>query len=915
MPDAEQPKKGFVRENLEWAAWRLLDIGWNDTFLGERFGKFRPRAREEGKPQPYPLHTEFVKYLDKNDKWIGKVKEIESFWAKLETSILFPFTGSDLASIKYSDQPDPHSTHVTEIYRVLGHYRDTETVLEELKIFEGMGTIELEEEQVILTKSDLDRIKQDAEITIAKLEQISQTRPLTENEQKDLSLVREALDSINAGTFHFPTLRTLKIGEVELPYALDGRPEKIVAFGVGNMGNLKGQFAEINHSLNLYAGALGVNVAVRGQIGELLDGVNKTLEKIETIEKNHFENLKFVIKPLLETAATKALDASTTYRPNINEIRFAHTYKIIKKYALVKIREPVYGIVEDDDEVFKIVRTGEVESLKTAYFDPDKNPYENELVEVRKKLNAIKLMEEAAGNSIRVLKQRIEEADTRLKEIDVRINGVPTNAKRLYRSTIVTRIIENLSELIDSSNTPQERKVEVLRQIEDEDFKSDLRELIEQIIDAPQNKVGEKKDAFNEAVQEKIEGVSGFKRISTRISANIDNYIGKFKEFVSSEQQKLQALKVPLYNRIKVLNDGINKIKARIKEKKELEIRQQQLEGYIRHHDLKPDHSHFTKFGDEKGWGLDENNWPLEVYEEPPNSGKWYVLTDKWWKELSQNTWHMKTIGKKPGGGEMIVNKIQRGVNEIIRRVRRGIRHVDPKFVGDLDPLDKISFISNEWDAYRDDFRDGRFHKHSKTSMDYIIAGTKGITPLQPITFDVTLDKDTIINFEPIYDENGNVSSKLPNNIRIPDDERQVTRTYEMEIELGQIRGGVKGKDNILPKNRKPTPFDPAFDRSVLNIGYLHWGRMLYYETIEGINRWSENPFPHITTRGIAKYLIDLAIRRTFSFEEAAQSLEGHEWDYGIRHYGPPFITKPLGVAKRPTGPGVGGEGPLAGAK
>lgn len=353
---------------------------------------------------------------------------------------------------------------------------------------------------------------------------------------------------------------------------------------------------------------------------------------------------------------------------------------------------------------------------------------------------------------------------------------------------------------------------------------------------------------------------------------------------------------------------------------------------------FKNEHSNFNK-SDEIEAGLDENGWPLEVYEEPEGSDNWFVLLDKWWLELSQNDWHEKTIKGKAGGKDIWKRKVEDGVK------KHSIRKVPPEWVknpnlaidpedklglgiGDVDPLDKVMFIYNEWDSYRDDFRDGRYHLHSKTSMDYIIAGTKpfmeykikgktlisgqlGITPIEAITLPIdTNDQETRIKFRPIYYTKADTSDETklgevnPKGGRdkiepsqIPNDERQVTRRYEMEI---QDPANTRQTKVLKNQVRKPNPFNPAFDRVAVQIakrGYLHWGRMYYYETLEGITKWSENPFPHVTSRGMAKYLIDLTIRNTFSFNEAREILRSgqQKWDYGVRHYEEPFITDPLG--------------------
>lgn len=276
---------------------------------------------------------------------------------------------------------------------------------------------------------------------------------------------------------------------------------------------------------------------------------------------------------------------------------------------------------------------------------------------------------------------------------------------------------------------------------------------------------------------------------------------------------------------------------------------------------------------DEIEYGLDENGYPLEV---DPNTGE--VLLDKWWKEISEHPqkWHEEIIKSKQGGEEVWKVKADNGVR------RYGVRKVDKSFITEIDILDMAMFIYNEWDAYRDDFRDGRYHPYSKSIMDYLIAAHNGVMPNKKmnIHFDPTKDYKT---FMPIKKES------------LPKDEQQVTQVYTMRV-FNTETNQFEDKDGI----RRPTHLNPAFDRVDLYKGILHWGRMYYYETPDGINRWSENPFPHISSRGIAKYLIDSTIRKTYRFEDAREALRHPptEYDYGRRHYTPdtgPYITDPLG--------------------
>ncbi len=331
---------------------------------------------------------------------------------------------------------------------------------------------------------------------------------------------------------------------------------------------------------------------------------------------------------------------------------------------------------------------------------------------------------------------------------------------------------------------------------------------------------------------------------------------------------------------------------------------------------------------DEIAPGLDENGYPLEVFEYPDHSGDYYVLVDKWWEELSWNKWHEETIKDKPVGKKKWENKVEAvDINpgpyatslKIGDFTYRTIRKVpDSDFVEDLDPLDKLCFMSNEWDSYRDDYRDGRWHKHSKTSMCYILE--REVTPQTPIKFDInTRSQNVRIEFKPIYFTNGPNRGKLNpeggmgriTSRNIPYDERNVSRIYDMETSWkvpnpSNNREQAKRPQTLLHQVRRPTHLNPAFDRAALKHDFIHWGRMFYYEGVEGINKWSENPFPHIATRGIAKYIIDLVLRSTLSFSDARKILKPGEgypgFDYGIRHYDPPFTYDPLGPAEGPGG-------------
>ena len=287
--------------------------------------------------------------------------------------------------------------------------------------------------------------------------------------------------------------------------------------------------------------------------------------------------------------------------------------------------------------------------------------------------------------------------------------------------------------------------------------------------------------------------------------------------------------------------------------------------------------------------GLDENGYPLEIDEEG------VVLLDKWWFEIGENPWQRQVITSKPGGAE------------IIRRIdyirRNGIRVVDKRFTTDhayLDLLDMAVYIYNEVDSVRDDLRDGRFHKYSKTATDYIIHAEGGLNT-DPNKFKVTreiLDTPIGLSFNQFNTagDYGYIKARPDSFDRnIPSEEIAVKRNYRIKEYNTTTNTFALGPE----RERQPTNISPAFDRRALNRAapFIHWGRMYYYEDTEGINKWSENPYPHISTRGIAKYIMYWVAVRTQNIEEAKEAAESEKgYDIGVRRplVGGKFIKNPF---------------------
>ena len=314
--------------------------------------------------------------------------------------------------------------------------------------------------------------------------------------------------------------------------------------------------------------------------------------------------------------------------------------------------------------------------------------------------------------------------------------------------------------------------------------------------------------------------------------------------------------------------------------------------------------------------GLDENGYPLEI----DNNG--VVLLDKWWYEIGHNVWQMGVISQKDGGAEII-----KRINHI---KQHGIRVVDKKFATDqayLDLLEMAVYIYVEVDSVRDDLRDGRYHKHSKTTTDYIIHAEGGleINPnrfttvreilKEPIRlefnqfgdqFDNPFGPGGYINAYPDFFNGRDILTGRISEGLVPKEELEVTRNYRIkEYKRDPVTGAesfgyeqdTQGKP--IFKERKPTNISPAFDRRALNRAapLIHWGRMYYYEDIEGINKWSENPYPHISTRGVAKYMMYWLATKAFNFSQATDAADQiGQWDIGIRRplVGGPFVKNPF---------------------
>lgn len=312
---------------------------------------------------------------------------------------------------------------------------------------------------------------------------------------------------------------------------------------------------------------------------------------------------------------------------------------------------------------------------------------------------------------------------------------------------------------------------------------------------------------------------------------------------------------------------------------------------------------------DEVQAGYDENGYPLEVFQD--TDGKWKVLEDRWWEEIASNEWQTKLITEEgefeypAGSGIVYQGKGAKGGKEIWKAkvengiLGRGPRKVPEEFVVDLDLLETAVYIFNELDAVRDDLRDGRWHFHSKTWLDYFLAaeGMSSILyPGDPGERELTAEemkkcgpmpfkpRDKIIPKNNVAASFNPMDSKMykectPDSFLNEGEEAEVTRKYQMKINMGQYSYGI---DSGI---RKPTDLNPAYDRRALNskVFDFHWGRLHYYGLKEEINQWAECPFPKISSRGLPKYVAHRLLMELYYSDAIRFGINKKGWDIGLR--------------------------------
>ena len=258
----------------------------------------------------------------------------------------------------------------------------------------------------------------------------------------------------------------------------------------------------------------------------------------------------------------------------------------------------------------------------------------------------------------------------------------------------------------------------------------------------------------------------------------------------------------------------------------------------------------------EKVVGLDENFKPLEVAgpEGYNYNGKKYpqgtVLIDIW--DANDET-------------DFEENKIAESEIRSLPEEHHGL-------IEYIDLLEMATYVHNEWDECRDDFRDGRYHPHSMLAVDYAMA----------------LNSDVKTEWKKGWDNKR--ESFLPGS-------GEKGRRYDIELGDGTVL-----KDQI----RRGSNLSPAFDKTAWDIPGQKWeyiGKRYYYNTVNMTSKyykWDQKD-PMITTRGLSHYIIQKVIREMKYYEQAniafrliADKTGGY--DYGPRRFGADFNKDPFNI-------------------
>jgi len=296
---------------------------------------------------------------------------------------------------------------------------------------------------------------------------------------------------------------------------------------------------------------------------------------------------------------------------------------------------------------------------------------------------------------------------------------------------------------------------------------------------------------------------------------------------------------------------------------------------------------HFQQWKDwEVEFGKDMHGMPLEVGDDGT------ILLDKWEQKIYDNR------QKYYGEPENPTRRLGHGRPPHIRKLtKKEFKHCTEE----IDLLKKYYYINNEWDAFRDDLRDGRYHTKSLLSYDYVLAnqsekieyadGRK--KQLYPETLDpkgFSFGELAWKNLDKA--ENWKKSQEFVDNVK----------SYVMKLRY--YKGG-KEENAYVTGQRTPIHFMPSFDKRCWETArnWKHPGTRFYYGNTEFRDPDILPPGQqaHMSSRGISMYMIDRVLREMKFVEHARKvfkriSKDTHGFDYGPRIYGTKFPKDPLNL-------------------
>lgn len=297
----------------------------------------------------------------------------------------------------------------------------------------------------------------------------------------------------------------------------------------------------------------------------------------------------------------------------------------------------------------------------------------------------------------------------------------------------------------------------------------------------------------------------------------------------------------------------------------------------------------------ERGLGLDRNGMPLEVGDDRT------ILADKWEQELIDNKMKLYGMSQKEAEDDAGFKKPEK-----IRELKKK----EISLFTDMLPIwDIVEYVHNEWDRFRDDCRDGRYHLNSLTISEYLMAMQRRGREKKEKREEIKEKEDKQI-YKRFWKwakdwpaESDLMPDALGNNMK---DEEEFRKSQEKVNKLRSFRmqtwgegmkkmyeDGLRTSDNLIP----------CFDLRALKYieDWEHAGTIYYYGQPEDVASDILPPEkqPHITSRGIAMYMLFKLFKEekyTGDIIKICKHISGktNGFDYGPRTFGEELIKNPF---------------------